>query len=53
MGEFSGEGSDVGRDMLVSAARFCSTMPTEIEWLIEGIIPRNSNGIIAGEPKGF
>jgi hypothetical protein len=51
MGEFSGEGSDVGRDMLVSAARFCSTMPTEIEWLIEGIIPRNSNGIIAGEPK--
>lgn len=39
------------RELLINAARFCSTIPDDIDWLVEGIIPSGSNGIISGEPK--
>jgi hypothetical protein len=39
------------QDFFVDAARFCSTLPEDIEWLVDGVIPVGSNGIIAGEPK--
>jgi hypothetical protein len=39
------------QDLLVDALRFCSTLPADIEWLVDGVIPVGSNGIIAGEPK--
>jgi hypothetical protein len=35
----------------VDAARFCSTLPEDNQWLVDGVIPVGSNGIIAGEPK--
>ena len=43
--------SNTGHSLFVNAARFCATMPAEIEWLIENVIPVSSNGIISGEPK--
>lgn len=49
--EFQNSGPNLRRELLIPAARFCCAMPQEIEWVIEGIIPAGSNGIISGEPK--
>jgi hypothetical protein len=38
-------------EMFVTADRFCSTIPDEIDWMVKGVIPRGANGIIAGVPK--
>jgi RecA-family ATPase len=38
-------------EMFVNSDRFCSTIPDEIDWLVDRIIPRGTNGIIAGVPK--
>lgn len=43
--------TEESRELLVSAVRLCSTLPEQIDWLVDGVIPRGGNGIIAGEPK--
>lgn len=40
-----------GGEMFVNSDRFCSTVPEEVDWLVDRIIPRGANGIIAGVPK--
>jgi hypothetical protein len=37
--------------MFISSDRFMSTVPEEIDWLVDGLIERGANGIIAGAPK--
>jgi RecA-family ATPase len=37
--------------MLAEATEFAVSAPEEVDWALEGIIERGSNGIIAGEPK--
>jgi hypothetical protein len=40
-----------GAGMFISSDRFMSTVPEEIDWLVDGLIERGANGIIAGAPK--
>jgi len=37
--------------MLVEAIKFAVSAPMEVDWAVEGVIERGSNGIFAAEPK--
>ncbi len=50
LGEFVSSPA-VGRDMFVDAIRFMSTVPDRVDWMVDGLIERGANGIIAGVPK--
>ena len=38
-------------EMFVDVADFCAGADTPIDWIVEGLIERGSNGIMAGDPK--
>jgi hypothetical protein len=42
----------VSAKVLVSAAQFVSTIPEEVDWLIDGLIQRGANGFFCAVPKG-
>lgn len=39
-------------DIFVDAAEFCGGRDEQPDWLIEGLVERGSNGIVAADPKG-
>ena len=36
---------------VVEGTRFVTSSPAEVDWALEGVIERGSNGVIVGEPK--
>jgi hypothetical protein len=38
-------------ELLVEGAKVGAASPPEIDWLVEGVVPRGANGIIIGDPK--
>jgi RecA-family ATPase len=38
--------------MFVSPEQFVASVPDAIDWLVEGVIQRGDNGVIAADPKG-
>lgn len=42
---------DSTKDVFVDFERLVSTIPNEIDWMVDGVIERGANGIIAGVPK--
>jgi RecA-family ATPase len=45
----SGEGE---KDIFVDVTEFCKGTDVQPDWVIEGLIERGSNGIVAADPKG-
>lgn len=45
------QGPPPKRELLVSAEEFLSNPLSEIDWLVDGVIERGSNGFIAAAPK--